>query len=153
MIGGFGLVLGLGLAVSANAVAEPGAYCARVGTEDAARPLPPALAGRAAEVFGLRSAPPEYVARATVWRCEGGRVLACFAGANLPCGKLDRRQALPAVARWCAGHPGAVVPASVSGHGSLWRWSCRGAQAVRNGAAWQLDGRGFAVETWKALGN
>ncbi len=77
--------------------------------------------------------------------------MACFVGANLPCGKLDRRAVIPAIARWCRGRPDGLVPANVSGHASVWRWACSADRAVHLGAAWQVDRRGFARETWKPL--
>jgi hypothetical protein len=135
----------------ALAAGQPAPYCARTGTDDALRTLPPSLVAAARGAFGLRATPAGLIERGTVWRCAQGRVLACFVGANLPCGKLEARENLAAVDTWCRSHPGGPVPASVSGHETLWRWRCDGAAAQRDGQAWHLDARGFAAELWKPL--
>lgn len=143
------MALGCGPALAAGP--PPARTCARIGTDDALRPLPPGLVAAARATFGLRTAPAGLIERGTVWRCAEGRVLACFVGANLPCGKLDRREDLPPVTEWCRSHPGGPVPASVSGHDTAWRWRCDGAVAMRDGEAWHQDARGFAAELWKPL--
>lgn len=130
---------------------DPARTCAVHNTDDTLRGLPPRLVAAARRAFGLPTAPAELVRRGTVWRCAQGRVLACFVGANLPCGKLDTREDLPAVTSWCRSHPGGPVPASVSGHATLWRWRCDEAVGARDGPAWRLDERGFAAELWKPL--
>ena len=100
--------------------------------------------------FGLRL-PPELGERAVIWRCDEGKVLGCFFGANVPCGQMDQRTELPDVAQWCEDHPGAGVPQAVSGHDTIWRWSCDGSRAVRGQAAWVLDRRGFVAGLWRPL--
>ncbi len=130
---------------------SPAAYCTRVDTDDSSHPLPHDMVDSAQQAFGL-TLPPEMGERAVIWRCDGGRVLGCFFGANVPCGQMDRRTELPEVAQWCEAHPGAGVPQAVTGHDTAWRWSCDGARAVRGGAAWTLDRRGFVEGLWRPLG-
>ena len=142
---------GAARADDAAAGASPAAYCARVDTDDASHPLPHDMVDTAEQAFGLRL-PPEMGERAVIWRCDGGRVLGCFFGANVPCGQMDQRTDLPDVTEWCEAHPGAGVPQSVTGHDTLWRWSCDGPKVVRGNAAWVLDRRGFVQGLWRPLG-
>ena len=95
------------------------------------------LYATAEQAFGLKL-PVEQGERAVIWRCDGGRVLGCFFGANVPCGQMDQRTELPNVTEWCEDHPGAGVPQEVTGHDTLWRWSCDGAKAMRGSAAWAV---------------
>jgi hypothetical protein len=131
---------------------QPAAQCARVGTDDAVRSLPPSLLPAARAAFG-ETLPDEILERAVVWRCAEGRVLVCFAGANLPCDKADTRTEIPAADAWCRSHPGAgPVPMVVTGHASVWRWRCNGAgAAARDGAAWHVDPQGFVAGLWRPL--
>ena len=142
---------GAARADAAPADGSPAAYCTRVGTEDNSHPLPHDMVDAAEHAFGL-ILPPEMGERAVIWRCDGGQVLGCFFGANVPCGQMDQRTEIPEVAEWCGAHPGAGVPQAVTGHDTVWRWSCDGSRAVRGGAAWTLDHRGFVGGLWRPLG-
>ena len=153
-VGAMALVLaasGAARAESAAAEGSPAAYCARVDTDDSSHPLPHDMVASAELAFGLKL-PVEMGERAVIWRCDGGRVLGCFYGANVPCGQMDQRTELPEVSEWCEAHPGAGVPQAVTGHDTAWRWRCDGAKAVRGGAAWTLDRRGFVEGLWRPLG-
>ena len=130
---------------------QPSAQCAQVGGDDAVRPLPPSLLPAARAAFG-EAMPAELLERGVVWRCAEGRVLGCFAGANLPCDKADTRTEIPAVDAWCRSHPGADVPMVVTGHASVWRWRCDGTgAAARNGVTWHVDQQGFVAGLWRPL--
>ena len=95
---------------------------------------------------------PEDAARTAVVRCDGGVVLACVAGANLPCGKADTRRRLPEADAWRAsnGNPD-VLPANVTGHATVWRWQCRGGRAVVTGRVARVDRRGYVADYWKLV--
>lgn len=129
---------------------SPIAYCARVGTDDTLQPLPHALLPAAEKAFGLHL-PEDMGERGVSWRCADGKVLACFTGANLPCGKADTRTTSEPAGEWCRAHPGAGIPLVVVGHDTIWRWRCDGQAAVRDGAAWQVDPRGFVSGLWMPL--
>src|SRR6185312_1192237 len=74
--------------VAGQAKAEqPADYCRRVGNDDAPRDLPPEMPDKVAALFELAS--PEAAAGAAVYRCAGGKALACYVGANLPCAKIE----------------------------------------------------------------
>ena len=150
------LLLGVaivGAARADDAVTDrtPAAYCTKVDTDDSSHQLPHEMVDTAEQAFGLKL-PVEQGERAVIWRCDGGQVLGCFFGANVPCGQMDQRTELPNVTEWCEDHPGAGVPQEVTGHDTLWRWSCDGAKAVRGSAAWTLDRRGFVQGLWRPLG-
>ncbi|MGI3776558.1 MAG: hypothetical protein ACRYGC_04605 [Janthinobacterium lividum] len=142
-----------GVAQADEAVTDrsPAAYCAKAGTDDSSHQLPHDMVDTAEQAFGLKL-PAEQGERAVIWRCDGGKVLGCFFGANVPCGQMDRSTELPQVSDWCQDHPGAGVPQAVMGRDTLWRWSCDGSKAVRGNAAWTLDHRGFVQGLWRPLG-
>src|SRR5215472_19085800 len=70
---------------------SPTALCARVGTDDTTRPIPADLVSAANSAFKT-ALPPQVAMDSTVFRCAEGHVLACTAGANLPCGKANTPQ-------------------------------------------------------------
>ncbi|MGA9865728.1 MAG: hypothetical protein WBQ75_04730 [Acetobacteraceae bacterium] len=130
----------------------PRQYCARVGTEDALRPLPSSLVPQVVQLFGLEHMPIAQVLRGTVIRCMDGHVLACNYGANLPCGKANTSAALPAGSDWCRQHPSAdFIPAYISGHNSIYRWHCAAGAPVAGGPVARTDARGFLTRYWKRL--
>ena len=136
--------------VAGQAKAEqPADYCRRVGNDDAPRDLPPEMADKVAALFELAS--PEAAAGAAVYRCAGGKALACYVGANLPCAKIETSRKNAAVSRYCRENPGDTVPAAVSGHDTLFEWSCVGKNAKAGKPVWRLDARGFAAELRKPL--
>ena len=127
------------------------AQCRRIGTEDRLHPLTAALVPQFLRAFGL-DMPAADARRLGSLRCEGGRVLACNAGANLPCGPADTRREIPAADAWCRDNPGALaVPAYATGHATLYAWECRDAHAVPVRQVAQADARGFVAEYWRRL--
>jgi hypothetical protein len=127
---------------------QPADYCRRVGNDDTPRNLPPEMADKVAALFELAG---QQQADAAVYRCAGGKVLACYVGANLPCARIETSRKNEAVSRYCRENPGDTVPAAVSGHDTLFAWSCVGKNAEAGKPVWRLDARGFAAELWKPL--
>ena len=125
---------------------QPAAYCRRVGTDAGLHTIGDALRPGVQAAFSV----PAEAARGS-WRCEGGRVMACVVGANLPCGPLSTAATSPAADQWCRAHPGGAIPAFVTGHDTAWRWRCNGNRADHGEAAWTLDPGGFARELWRPL--
>lgn len=137
---------------------DPFAYCAAVGTVDqpdgrwAGPPVPdPVIEGliRAAELPA--GTPREQLARSTFWRCMGGRVYACFVGANLPCqAKADtRRTPSPAMRQFCQQNPDAdSIPAVVTGRETVYAWRCRGTRPAVVRQVTRPDARGFLKNIW-----
>jgi D-alanyl-D-alanine carboxypeptidase len=125
---------------------QPKGYCQRIGTSTALHPISDALRQDVQTAFAV----PEQATQG-VWRCEGGRVIACIVGANLPCGLISVGMSIPAADEWCRSHPGDDLPAYVVGHGTAWHWRCNGIRAEHGAPAWTLDSAGFARELWHAL--
>ncbi len=139
------------LAGAAARAEDLAGYCRRVGTDDVTRPLPAALVPQFLRAFGL-DLPPEVAGRTGLLRCEGGRILACNIGANLPCGRADTRRSIPAADAWCRENRGAdPVPAYVTGHASVYAWRCRDGRAEPAAQVAHADARGFVAEYWKPL--
>lgn len=144
-------VLGLGLLAFGAQAETPSRLCARVGTDDTARPVPASLANEVNRLFDTRM-PASIVEKATVFRCFDGHVLVCTAGANLPCGKANVSRINPGAAAWCRDHPGAAsVPAFATGHDTIYEWRCHGGQAEAFRQVDQVDARGFFARYWKQL--
>jgi hypothetical protein len=143
------LVLGLAAAARAE---TPAAACARLGTDDTARPIPESLVPAVDAAFGT-SMPAGAVVSTTVFRCAGGRVLACMAGANLPCGPADTSRApAPGAVDWCRQNSESdFIPAYVTGHDTIYAWRCRGGAPAIDRQILQVDPRGFVAEYWKVL--
>lgn len=125
---------------------QPVAYCRRVGTSSALHPINAALRSGVEAAFSV----PAEAARGS-WRCDDGKVLACIAGANLPCGKMSTSTTSPAADTWCRAHPDGTIPAFVTGHDTVWRWRCSGTHAEHGEPAWTLDPAGFARELWRPI--
>jgi hypothetical protein len=144
-------LLGSLLALAAPGwAASPAAYCRRVGTDDATRPIPQSLVPAATRLFGLRHMKPEWVRRSTLYRCDRHRVLVCNLGANLPCGKADLRRHLIGADNWCKMHRDATfIPLYVTGHDTIYDWRCTDARAMATRQTYHVDRRGFVSEMWK----
>ena len=130
----------------------PAAVCARIGTDDAPRPIPGALVPAVNAAFAT-SMPAQVAVATTVFRCAGGHVLVCTAGANLPCGKANSgRTPGPGAIDWCRGHAeSAFIPAYAVGHDTIYAWRCRGGVPEIAGPALPVDARGFIAQYWKTL--
>jgi hypothetical protein len=136
----------------------PAAQCVRVGNDDTIRGYDPALqAGlrRAyARLFPQAHTPPDdraFQAQAHV-RCMDGRLLACFTGANLPCGRMNASRDNPGATAFCKADPQAdVVPAFATGHDTVYAYRCVDGRPRVTGNTFQLDSRGFAASLWAPL--
>ena len=139
---------------------NPWDYCAAVDTVD--RPdtrytgpaVPPAIydALAVAERLPARFADPAARRVPLPWRCMDAAVWACDPGANLNCGAANTsRQPTTAMLDWCAKNPDGVLPAYVSGHETIYAWSCRGGRPVIDRQPFQTDPRGFVANFWYRL--
>jgi hypothetical protein len=146
------LILATLTSCSAESHAEtPGAFCARVGTDDTLRPIPATLVPAVNQAFHT-AMPADVATRMTVFRCADGRVLACGVGANLPCEKADTSRVSVGGARWCEEHPDApFIPAYATGHATIFDWRCRDGAALIAKQRFTVDRRGFVAEFWRWL--
>jgi hypothetical protein len=158
------LLAALGTATTALAgesFDDPFAYCTAVGTIDApdgryrGPAVPREIARGLQQAFGV--APTEPLApfeRGTSWRCMDGAVYACNVGANLPCQEKPSPDPEPTdgMRSWCKENPGAeFIPMYVTGHGSIYDWSCDGAAPKRGKRTSELDARGYIANIWYRL--
>jgi hypothetical protein len=140
-------------ALAGAASAEtPEAACGRLGIDDTLRPVPESLAPAVNRVFGT-SMPAEVAARTTVFRCAGGKVLVCTAGANLPCGPANAgREPAAGAVDWCRQNPDSdFIPAYVVGHDTIYAWRCRSGVPAIDRQMLTVDPRGFVADYWKPL--
>ncbi|MSQ30471.1 MAG: hypothetical protein EXR64_00360 [Dehalococcoidia bacterium] len=139
---------------------DPWDSCAAAGTID--RPDPRYLgdgtraviqdALAIAERRPQRFADPAARRVAIPWRCMDGAVWACDQGANLPCGAANQnREPTAAMNTYCAEHPDWGIPLYVSGHSTIFAWSCYGGRAVIDRQQFQVDARGFVANFWYRL--
>lgn len=150
-----GAMTGIGRAPAAQSskIDAPAAYCAQVINDDETRNIPASLIARARQAFGLNEhADDDYVRKSTVWRCMDSRAWICNYGANLPCWKGDISRISKGGDAFCAENPDFdAIPMAATGHGTIYRWTCRGRKAVLEDQPFSIDGRGFIAEFWKPI--
>ena len=149
LVASLGVALAPRPSVAAPAKGEsPRAYCARVGNDDALRTAPASLTPAIKRLFDLKG----NLATDAYYRCAEGRVLACWVGANIPCGKANTAKTMPAATEWCATHPDSdFIPMVVTGHDTPYSWRCVGHAAQAGAPMGKLDARGFFDENWKPV--
>ena len=141
---------------------DPFAYCAVVGTLDTpdarytGAAVPDTVISGYLQAAGLSGStePLDVLRQSTTWRCMDGSVMACNYGANLPCDAKANTDSTPSQAMndYCAQNPGAdFIPMSVSGHETIYNWSCDGENAQAGEAFTQPDAAGFLENIWYAL--
>ena len=85
-------------------------------------------------------------------RCAGKTAVACLVGANLVCGKADKRRSLPGATAWCRQNPNAkFIPMAATGHATIYNWSCEDGRAVAGKAIATVDRQGYIAQNWKAV--
>jgi hypothetical protein len=140
---------------------DPFAYCAAVGTADTpdvryTGPLMPvAVAQGLRKASGASAdAPEEMFTTGAYWRCMDGKVYACTVGANLPCdskANTDKTPTQPEI-DFCQANPASdVIPASVTGHDTIYEWSCKAGQPEAGKQVFQVDKQGYIAEIWYAI--
>lgn len=148
------LLLALLLAIPLSGVTRaqdqaPQHYCASVGNDDQLRQPPPSFEGAIKRLFNVSG---KYALTATYYRCAKGKVLLCYVGANLPCGKADMRTKLPPANAWCNKNPNSsFIPMAVTGHDTPYNWRCVRGRAKPEGMIAKIDRRGFFTDNWKEL--
>ncbi len=145
----YGAAAGLFPSTAHSDDTKPRQYCARVTNDDKLRSPPPALAPAIKRLFDVSG---KYALAATYFRCADGKVLLCYVGANLACGKADQRRVLPPANGWCRNNPNAdSIPMVVTGHATAYLWRCVGRTAKPAGTIGTIDARGFLADNWKVL--
>ncbi len=134
------------------------ARCAFVRDDDTVYPYDPSLrAGLLkayAKLFPAAHIPPDerVLQDGTHIRCMDGRLLACFIGANLPCGKMNTARRNEGAEAFCRTNPHArVVPAFATGHDTIYAYQCEEGRAQVVGQTFSLDRRGYAAKLWAPI--
>jgi len=145
-------VMAVSLAVFAVAPLHPRAagqpYCPDPTHQNPAK-APANLKAAIATAFEIENA---AVGDAAFVRCVGGKLMACYGGANLDCFKADKRRALHGATAWCRDNPGAKgIPMSATGHATIYPWSCKGRRAVPGKAVMTVDRQGYIAENWREI--
>jgi hypothetical protein len=131
--------------------------CAQRGDDETPRPYDPSLQTKLVTAYfklfpHARLPPQDQFQAGAHTRCMDGHMLACFSGANLPCGKLNLARDNPGAAAFCEANPNAqIVPAYATGHDAAYLYRCAGKQAEISGETYLPDTRGFAGELWTPL--
>jgi len=129
--------------------ASGAAICASGAGPRAPAPVPKALE---AEVAGTFDIPVEMVRDGAYVRCAGTRLLACAVGANLNCGKANRRRSLPGASEFCRSNPNADnIPMAATGHDTIYEWRCVGRRAVPGKVVVAVDPDGYDAGNWKEI--
>ena len=124
-------------------------YCRTVRNDDTPREISDSLVPKVQKLFKIDSS--DDAKLAVTSRCMNGRVLACYEGANLPCGKANTQRVSQGATAFCKSNPNEAVPAVAVGHDSIYAWRCRGTQAEPAQTVWHVDARGFVTEVWKPV--
>lgn len=142
-------------------ITDPFVYCAKIGSMDKPDSLyqgqknPDAIVLNLKKVLNLSEDIPADVLRAGIyWRCMDGNVYGCYTGANIPCwGKADRhKNPSDEMNNYCHENPGSdTVPASVTGHNTIYDWRCDNSVPVISKQIFQVDSRGFIPDFWYKL--
>jgi hypothetical protein len=135
-------------ALPSSAASGPAACAAGAGPR-APVPVPGELAADVAKTFGL---PVDLVRHGAFVRCADGKLLACAVGANLNCGKADRRRRLTGASEYCRGNPDAdIIPMAATGHATIYAWRCAGKRAIAGKTVVTVDPDGYDAGNWKEV--
>ena len=139
------LMLGGASLVPAHAAKS---YCPNPAHQRPAK-VPANLLGAVARTFQVDAA---AVRQGAFVRCAGSTVMACLVGANLVCGKADKRRNLPGATAWCRQNPNAkFIPMAATGHATVYDWSCNDGRAVAGKAVATVDRQGYIAQNWKPV--
>jgi hypothetical protein len=142
-------------------ITDPFKYCAIMGTINAPDANYTGTRMPANVVKGLIKAsgasadvPVEIFASGSFWRCANGQVLACYVGANLPCTDKANPSTDPTEAEtsYCTANPASdFIPAAVTGHDTVYEWSCKDGKATPGKQVFKVDAQGFIAEIWYVI--
>ena len=89
---------------------------------------------------------------ATYVRCVGPTIMGCFVGANLSCGKADKRRSLEGATAFCRENPNSnIVPMAATGHDTIYDWSCHGQRAIAGKTVTAVDPQGYVASNWQKI--
>ncbi len=138
---------------------DPFTYCAAVGSIDApdaryaGEAVPDVIIEGFKKVAGVEGStePMEQFKKSTIWRCMGGKLMACNFGANLPCDSKANIDQTPSQAMqdYCAENTNSeFIPMSVTGHDTIYSWQCvEGSPKLLDQVA-EVDAAGYLANIW-----
>lgn len=149
-------------AATENTFTDPFAYCGTVGTVDTpdARyigdPVPVSVINGFKKAADLEAStmPVAMFKKTTIWRCMDHQVYACNFGANLPCDSKAKTDKTPtqAMRDFCKANQNAeVIPASVTGHDTIFTWRCVKDTPELLNQADTVDAAGYLSRIWYAI--
>ena len=141
---------------------DPFVYCSAVGTVDkpdaryTGEAVPDAVINGFKKAAGLEGStePTDMLKQSTIWRCMGGKVYACNFGANLPCDSKANTDKTPsqAIDDFCKANPNSqIIPMSVTGHDTIYNWTCVNDKAQITEQIGQVDAEGYLAQIWYAI--
>ena len=81
-------------------------------------------------------------------RCAGAKLMACWVGANLDCGKANVHRSLLGATAYCRDNPGSdSIPMAATGHDTIYDWRCDGKRAVAGKANRAVDAEAISPAT------
>jgi hypothetical protein len=129
--------------------------CKQEVNDDTVRNYQPSLHDAALKAFkkffpdAARKPTDEMLAGQAKFRCMGGRIHACFIGANLPCSKMNTDKVNTGADAFCKDNPAAEsVPMVATGHDTIYSYRCKDGHAEVARTLYQTDQRGFAQSLW-----
>lgn len=147
-----------GTSLAGDTYDNPYAYCKSVGTIDSpgaaytGPAVPESIARALKKEWGSPdSAPLDTFVRGTYWRCMDGKVYACNVGANIPCEeKADvSKEPTQGMKDYCKENPGSdFIPMYVTGHSTIYEWTCDGTTPVAGKQFGEVDKRGYQKGMW-----
>ena len=150
-----GLSGALALALVCAASVQPGfaaggaRYCASGAVGKIAAAVPRKLEPLVAEAFGISA---DQARESAYVRCAGAKLMACWVGANLDCGKANVHRSLLGANAYCRDNPGSdSIPMAATGHDTIYDWRCDGKRAVAGAANRAVDAQGYIADNWKEL--
>ena len=111
--------------------------------------VPKKLEPLVGEAFGITA---DQVRESAYVRCAGGKLMACWVGANLDCGKANAHRSLLGANAYCRENPGSdSIPMAATGHDTIYDWRCDGKRAVPGKANRAVDAQGYIADNWKEV--
>jgi hypothetical protein len=142
---------------TSSTFSDPFDYCAAAGTVDQPDSRYTGSSNPTAVVRGLevaRGLPLGSLSGQTApvgipWRCFSGDVWACDPGANLPCWAADTSpEPTQGMKDYCQQNPDSFLPFAVTGHATIFEWTCQGGMPVITRQVYTVDPRGFVAQYW-----
>lgn len=124
-------------------------YCAAGTVGRIAMTVPKRLEPLVAEAFDITA---DQARESAYVRCAGAKLMACWVGANLDCGKANVHRSLLGANAYCRDNPGSdSIPMAATGHDTIYDWRCDGKRAVAGKANRAVDAEGYIADNWKEL--